>query len=71
MSIEELHNITSGLIRQGKGDSTVAIDFATFMESENATILPIESWRHTKVQGADDSGPVGERFAFLVLSGTR
>ena len=70
MTIRDLHNITTGLLAL-HGDAPVAIDFRTFAEPEepSETILEIESAEVRDVQGADDSGPVGEEFPFLVLSG--
>lgn len=65
MSVKELQDI----LAKADPASEVAIDFASFMESDNGTILTIESAEERNVQGADDSGPVGPKFKFLVLSG--
>jgi len=68
MTIRELHAITGALLAK-HGDDAVAIDYRTFAEDENGTILEIQSGELRSVQGADDSGPVGGQYPFLVLSG--
>lgn len=70
MTVSELNALTANLVANGKGDSEVAIDFDTFSESENGSILSVETAEAKNVQGADDSGPVGEEFPFFVLSGS-
>jgi hypothetical protein len=70
MTVAELHSITADLVASGKGDSEVAIDFDTFSESENGSILSVDRADARNVQGVDDSGPVGEEFPFFVLSGS-
>jgi hypothetical protein len=69
MTVSELHQLTAALIAQGQGDAEVAINFDTFAESENGSILEVEKGELRIVQGADDSGPMGKEFPFLVLSG--
>lgn len=69
MTIKQLHSVTGKLIAKEQGDHDVTIDIATFSESENGTILMVESAKFKRVQGADDSGPVGPMFTMLVLSG--
>lgn len=70
MTVSELNAITADLVTNGKGDSEVGIDFDTFSESENGSILTVETAEAKDVQGCDDSGPVGEEFQFFVLSGS-
>lgn len=70
MTVSELSIIASDLVSQGKGDTEVAIDFDTFSESENGSILTIDRAEAREVEGVDDSSPVGDMFPFLVLSGS-
>lgn len=58
-------------LQQLPSNMDVMIDFDTFTENENGSILPVDSAEVRNVQGADDSGPVGPRFDMLVLSGER
>ena len=69
MTITQLHKITGQLIAKKKGGIDVAINFATFSENECGSILEVESAKVMRVQGADDGGPVGEKFPFLVFDG--
>jgi hypothetical protein len=69
MTVEKLHKLTGDLIAKRRGNAEVAIDIASFTESENGTIHVVESVKYRRIQGADDSGPVGPKFPFLVLSG--
>lgn len=69
MTIEQLHGITKQAIEQGHSLAEVAIDFDTFMESENGSVLSAQAATVKLVQGADDSGPTGDVFPFLVISG--
>ena len=69
MTVNQLHKITTALRAKKQGDAEVAIDHASFIESENGTILVVESGKLRRVQGADDSGPTGPKFPFLVLTG--
>lgn len=69
MTVQKLHEITAALIANKRGDIEVMIDFATFEESENGSILDIETAIVRRVQGCDDSGPVGRKHNMLVLSG--
>ena len=69
MTVEKLHKLTGDLIAQRRGNAEVAIDIATFIESENGTIHIVESAKYRRIQGADDSGPVGPKFPFVVLTG--
>jgi hypothetical protein len=70
MTIRELHKLTGDLLATN-ADDPVAINYRTFLEPEEPshTILEIESAEVRNVQGADDSGPVGDEYPFLVLSG--
>lgn len=69
MTVKQLHKLTGDLIAKRQGGAEVAIDFATFIESENGTILDVESAEVRRVQGADDAGPSGPKFTMCVLSG--
>lgn len=69
MTVEQLHKLTGKLLAKKQGNAEVAINHASFSESENGTILTVESASLRRVQGADDSGPVGPKFPFLVLEG--
>jgi hypothetical protein len=69
MTIKELNEITSEQIAKGQGEAEVVIDYATFIENENGNLLTIDRSRLIHAQGADDSGPVGPEFPFLVLAG--
>ena len=69
MTVNQLHEITTALRAQNQGNSEVAINHASFSENENGGILTVESAKLEHVQGADDSGPVGDKFPFLVLDG--
>lgn len=69
MTIQKLHNITGAIIAKHGGNIDVAIDFRTFEENENGNILAVESAAMIRVQGADDSGPIGKKEPFFVLSG--
>ena len=60
MNVKELHAITSSLVALGQGDTEVMVDTATFPEDDNGTVFMIEKAEVKEVQGADDSGPVGE-----------
>lgn len=71
MTVRELHEITSELVAKNKCDIEVAIDYFSFSESENGSILLIESAAVQRVQGADDSGPVGRKYPMFVISGDR
>jgi hypothetical protein len=68
MTAKELHGILSSVLAIS-GDVEVMVDTSTFMESENGTIFEIESAEVQDVQGADDSGPVGEAYPMLVIRG--
>lgn len=69
MTVQKLHEITGTLLAKKRGNLHVMINIATFSESENGTILEVESAEVERVQGADDSGPVGRKFPMLVLTG--
>jgi hypothetical protein len=69
MTVKELHSLTGKLLQQKRGDADVAIDLSTFSEAENANIIPVNKGKYRRIQGADDSGPTGPKFLFLVLSG--
>jgi hypothetical protein len=69
MTVEKLHQLTGKLLAKKQGNIEVAINHARFMESENGTILTVESATVRHIQGADDSGPRGPKFPFLVLEG--
>lgn len=69
MTVTDLHKLTAGLIAKKQGNIDVTINFATFIENENGTILEVEAAKVERVQGADDSGPVGRKFPMLILSG--
>lgn len=71
MTVKELHEICTSIVDKGQGNIDVAIDFNSFDESENGSILPIESTLLHSVQGADDSGPVGSKYPFLILLGAQ
>ena len=67
MTVHQLHTLTTKLITQNRGDAEVGIDLSQFIE-DDASIRVIDSAKYRRVQGADDSGPVGPKFPFLVLS---
>lgn len=69
MTVNKLHKITTALRAQKQGNIEVAINYASFLEDENGSILTVETAKLERVQGADDSGPVGRKFPFLVLAG--
>lgn len=69
MTVQELHDITGKAIAKGNGNAEVAINYATFLENEVGSILTIESAQVENVQGADDGGPLGDKYPFLVISG--
>lgn len=69
MTVTQLHELTGKIVADGDGANEVAIDFATFSESDSGTILTVESADERTVQGADDSGPTGAEFRMLVLGG--
>lgn len=69
MSIDELHKLTGELIANGHGSDSVMIDFSTYQESEDGNILSVESGEIRSVSAIDDSGPTGDEFMMLVLSG--
>jgi len=69
MTVNQLHEITTALRAKKQGDAEVAIDHASFAANENGTILVVKSAKLRRLQGADDSGPIGPKFPFLVLAG--
>lgn len=71
MSIKELHALTGKLIKQGRGKAEVGFDISTIVEHEdaNACIHDVDGAKYRRIQGCDDSGPVGPKFPFLVLNG--
>jgi hypothetical protein len=69
MTIKQLHELTATLIANNQADANVAIDFSTFAENDNGSILEVESADMRTVEAADDSGPTGDKFPFLVMSG--
>lgn len=69
MTVKQLHDLTGKLIAKKQGGIDVAINYATFLENDCGSILEIESAKVIRVQGADDGGPVGPKFPFLVLDG--
>jgi hypothetical protein len=71
MSVKELHALTGKLIKQRRGNAEVAFDTSSIMESEDPSVCihDVERGKYKRVQGCDDSGPVGPKFPFLVLSG--
>lgn len=71
MSVKELHALTGKLIKQGRGSAEVGFDTSTIVENEdpNACIHDVEGWGYRRIQGSDDSGPVGPKCPFLVLNG--
>lgn len=69
MTVSQLHEITSKAIADGHENAEVAINYATFLENEEGSILTIDSAAMENIQGADDGGPVGEKYPFLVISG--
>lgn len=68
MTIKQLHEITGSLIAK-HGNDPVAINSATFAENENGDIIECDTAGIERVQGADDSGPVGRRYPMLVING--
>ncbi len=68
MTAKQLQSILAVALSE-RGDIDVMIDIATFAENEAGTIIEIESAEVKRVQGADDSGPVGPKFPMLVLDG--
>ncbi|HWA27835.1 MAG TPA: hypothetical protein VG734_19425 [Lacunisphaera sp.] len=69
MTVNQLHKITAGLIAKNKGDIDVAVDTTTCNDNPDAPIDMIEGAKYRRVQGVDDSGPVGPKCPFLVLTG--
>lgn len=69
MNARELHAITSSLVALGQGDIEVMVDMATFPEDENGTVFMVEKAEVKEVQGADDSGPVGDKEPMLIIRG--
>lgn len=71
MSVKELHALTGKLIKQGRGNAEVGFDINTIVEHEDpsACIHDVEGGNYRRIQGCDDSGPVGPKFPFLVLNG--
>jgi len=69
MNARELHAITSSLVALGQGGVEVMVDTASFPEDENGTVFMVEKATVEDVQGADDSGPVGEKEPMLVIRG--
>lgn len=69
MNVRDLNKLTRKLINQGRGGADVAIDIKTFSEHEDATIHHVETGKYQRIQGVDDSGPVGPKFPTLVLRG--
>ncbi len=69
MTAKQLHELTGKLIGQGRGEADVAVDLATFVEHEDATIHEIETAKYRLIRGVDDSGPVGPKCPMLVLAG--
>ncbi len=69
MTVQKLHELTGKLLAEKQRNIDVAINFATFSENECGSILTVESAEVVQVQGADDSGPIGRKYPFFVLSG--
>ena len=74
MTVNQLHKITTALRAQKQGNIEVAINHASFPNEaahlyENGAILLVGKATLQQIQGADDSGPVGRKFPFLVLDG--
>ena len=69
MTVNELHKITTALRAKKQGNIDVTINYATFCEHEDCTILFVDSAKVIRVQGVDDGGPVGRKEPFLVLDG--
>jgi hypothetical protein len=71
MNVKDLHALTGKLIKQGRGDADVSFDTATIIENEDpaATIHHVDGAKYRRIQGIDDSGPVGPKFPTLVLRG--
>lgn len=68
MNIKELQNILSSTLAI-HGNIEVMINTATFPESENGTVMEAVSAKVDEVQGADDSGPVGDKYPMLIIRG--
>lgn len=68
MNAKELHMALTAII-EDHGDIEVMVDTATFPESENGTVMQVESVGVKQVQGTDDSGPVGDKHPMLVITG--
>lgn len=69
MTVKQLHELTRKVIAGTEGDMDVAINFSTFAENENGNILLVTSAEVIRVQGTDDSGPIGDKELFFVLDG--
>ena len=68
MTVKELHALLSSVLAL-QGDLEVMVNTATFPEMESGTIMEVESATVEDVQGADDSGPVGDKYPMLVIKG--
>ena len=58
-----------GAVIKEHGDIDVMVNTATFEESENGTVFEVEAASVERVQGADDSGPVGDKYPMFVITG--
>lgn len=68
MTTRELKELIDTAIAK-HGDVEVMVDTKTFPDSDNGTIFEISDAEVIDVQGADDSGPVGEKYPMLVIKG--
>jgi hypothetical protein len=68
MTIKQMQEILSNALLAW-GDIDVMVNTATFPESENGTIMEVDKAHVEDVQGADDSGPVGDNMTMLVIKG--
>ena len=68
MTAKKLQEILAAAIKT-HGDIEVMVNTATFSESENGTVFEVENAKVERVQGADDSGPVGKRYPMIIITG--
>jgi hypothetical protein len=68
MTTKKLQEIIAASIKE-HGDLPVMVNTATFEESENGTVFEVEAAKVERVQGVDDSGPVGRKYPMLVITG--
>lgn len=69
MTVQQLHEITSAAIAAGQGNIEVMVNTASFYENDEGSVFEAEKAEVELVEAADDSGPTGEKYPFLVISG--